>query len=389
MIDDSHEVIKQSGCEPVQIAVYYESTILIDKKLWDQLDNLSKAAVWMHELIYQTERESGRTNSISTRILVGQMFSTAGSRPRMDGVPTDAKLHLQCGLWDDRLPMGSAYAFASKTEGQPATELVFEELPNTTAIMRRSAVFPGMKLTDLISPVEGQSFDAFIEVDSLNEDREVRIEGTKERSLTLTFSSRKDGKLNVLKMECSGEGGSLPESTTEKTKSDVVPIGPPKTPKEVELKSRFDGVGNYEETATYNFRFMTHDVEITRNNWDVLFEARKDFDVDRFEVNTVTDDDSFIFDIKSAKGKCEAVDPCEIEKHLKFVKENLGQKDTRQGDNRAAPVAQGHCYLVASQDRDGSVKVLFEVKEHVKSVSAVIHKIRVLNSASASKCEGQ
>ncbi len=387
MIDDSHEVIKQSGCEAVQIAVYYESTILIDKKLWDQLDNLSKAAVWLHELVYHMERQNGRTNSISTRILIGQLFSTKGSRPRMEGIPEDQKKHVQCTLWDERLSIGSAFAYESADlENDPGTEMVFYELPNTTAVLRISAFFRRVKLTDLENPEEYQTFDGSLDVDSLNEDREVRIEADKDKRLSLTLSSRKTGKNTTIKLECSRRLGMPPIQPPEKVERITnIPVGPPATPSEVEMKSRYDGVGTYETTATYNFRFMTHDFQVTRNNWDILFEARKDMRDDYFDVNTVTDDDSFIFELKSGEGKCELADPCEIANNLRYAKENSGQKNTRQGEHRNANVARGRCYLVSSQDRDGSIIVTFEVKEHTKAISTIIHKIKVLPAAP--KCE--
>lgn len=387
MIDDSHEVIKQAGCEAVQLAVYYESMILIDKKLWDQLDNLSKAAVWIHELVYQIERQAGRTNSISTRILVGQLFSTKGSRARMSGIPEDPKKFVLCGLWEDRLPIGSAYAYDSGDDyGSRGIEIVFEEIPGTSSIMRKSVSFQNAQLNDLESPEEGNTFDGQLEVDSLNEDRTIRIEALGSQGFNFILASRKSGKTTTLNLQCSKRlGVPRPPPPSKVERKTSLPVGPPPVPHEVELKSRYDDVGTYEETATYSFRFMSHDVELTRNNWDLLFEARKDFGDDRFEVNTVTDDDSFIFDIKSAEGKCESADPCEIAKNLQFAKDNSGQKNARAGEGRTVPVAKGHCYLVASQDRDGSINALFEVKDHVKSTSAVIHKIKVLNAAP--KCE--
>lgn len=387
MINDSHEVIKQSGCEAVQIAVYYESTILIDKKLWDQLDNLSKAAVWMHELVYHMERQNGRTNSISTRILIGQLFSKQGSRPRMDGIPEDQKKHVRCTLYDEKQSIGSAYAY-EPPDGQndPGTQMVFEELPNSTAVLRISAFFRRIKLIDLENPEGAQTFVASLEVDSLNEDREVRISIDPEKLRTLTLSSRKTGKSSAFKFECSQRLGMPPVPPPEKVdRVTNIPVGPPAIPSEVEMKSRYDGVGTYETTATYNFRFMTHDFEVTRNNWDVLFEARKDLRDDYFNVNTVTDDDSFIFELKPGEGKCELADPCEIANHLRYAKENSGQKDNRQGEHRQANVAKGRCYLISSQDRDGSILVTFEVKEHTKAISTIIHKIKVLPAAP--KCE--
>lgn len=130
---------------------------------------------------------------------------------------------------------------------------------------------------------------------------------------------------------------------------------------DVMLMSRYGGVGSYETTATYSFRKMTHDVNLTRNNWDILLEAREDFKADYFETETVTDDRSRIYDLG------DNCDPFLI---------NLSKAPPASS---RANVVQGHCYLVIGQDSDGSVVATFKVKTHVKSLLTILSDVKVLS----------
>lgn len=77
--NDSDEAFVAQGCELVQIAVYYdEAVLIIDKKLWEQLDDFNKVALLIHEGIYSTMRRMGETNSISTRRLLSHLISDQG-----------------------------------------------------------------------------------------------------------------------------------------------------------------------------------------------------------------------------------------------------------------------------------------------------------------------
>lgn len=129
---------------------------------------------------------------------------------------------------------------------------------------------------------------------------------------------------------------------------------------DVLMTSRY-GYGTYETTATYSFRKMSHDVKLTRNNWDILFEAREDF-ADYFEVNTVTDDRSNIYDMGNI------CDPSLVD---------LG----KIGPSSRAEVVLGHCYLIDGRDSDGRVLATFRVTEHVKSVATRISEIKVLGKS--------
>jgi hypothetical protein len=387
MVNDSHEVILQEGCKAEQVALYYEASILVNKKLYDQFDNLSKAALWLHELVYYIERLGGRTDSISSRLLVGQMFSKEGARPKADGIPPSPSQHVVCGIYDkEDNSIGEAFAYEKEQDKDFGTEFVFMSLTGASAITRTSAFFTNLTFKQLAKPEDGRSDYANLETDLLNDDREARLVGDeKTGSWQLNLHSTKTGKTDKLRLACHVNDRQTKDSGQPVKPKKELPAGPPAIPSEVELKSRYDGVGDYETTATYSFRFMTHDMDITRNNWDLLFEARKDFKEDALEVNTVTDDDSFIWALESGKNGCEKVDPCEIEKKRLLAKEKTGTS-TRGREASSADVKNGQCYLVVSQDSDGSVTAMFEAKDHVKAISMKIHKIKVLDTPAQKTC---
>lgn len=133
----------------------------------------------------------------------------------------------------------------------------------------------------------------------------------------------------------------------------------------VTLISRYIPGGSYEATATYSFRAMTHDVEKTRNNWDLLLEAREDLKEDFFSVNTVTDDRSEIVDLTAnSSGDCR-----------------LARSIYNNGKNDDIPVIEGHTYMINGNDRDGSVRVTFKVMKHVKGILTVLSNIQVLSQS--------
>ncbi|KYG63881.1 hypothetical protein AZI86_13770 [Bdellovibrio bacteriovorus] len=78
--NDSNEAFVEAGCEVKQIAVYYdENILLVDKKLWNKLDNVNKAALVLHEAFYQQERKiKEKTTSVSTRRFVSHIMSDSG-----------------------------------------------------------------------------------------------------------------------------------------------------------------------------------------------------------------------------------------------------------------------------------------------------------------------
>lgn len=377
LVNDSHEIVTEEGCKPVQIAIYLEARISIVKKYWDKLSFLNRAALYMHELVYSLERQNGQKNSISTRILVGQMFSTKGARAKFDGVPKDSKKLVSCFLKDGDKDFGYFFAHETKENDYEGTEIVFNYLLSQTTLFRTSAFFYGLTLEKLYQPNISSGYSSVVQVDSLAQQSAIDLRLQKENS-RVVLSNQKREVIGNYELQCRRDNPDA-DPVTKIEPDEPKKIEPPSIPSSVELKSRYEGHGTYETTATYSFRKMTHDVEKTRNNWDILLEARSDMKEDLFRVNTVVDDQSFLFALKSGAKGCHDADPCEIREKLNPAGEP-GKYDN-------IPVVKGQCYLEVSEDRDGKIKVMFEVQEHEKSVSAVISNIQVLTDEVGNTCQ--
>lgn len=145
-------------------------------------------------------------------------------------------------------------------------------------------------------------------------------------------------------------------------------------PVEVTLISRYTG-GDY-QTASYSFRHMSQDINVTRNNMEVLFEAREDFE-DYFRVDTVVDDNSFIYDL--GKRNCNDISsPFPRTNSLGWLAYSDADP-SKLNPAKTAPVKVGHCYLTYNNDNKGRVVVLFRVKAHEKSKTAIIDQIDVVD----------
>jgi hypothetical protein len=149
---------------------------------------------------------------------------------------------------------------------------------------------------------------------------------------------------------------------------------------EVMLLSR--DIGGY-NGATYSFRFLTHDEGVTRNNWEIMFEAGYKYaseSQDKFIVDTVVDDNSFIYDI--GERSCANIYSSDSGDRIKRPLVWLGYSDAKPSAFAAlkeAPVLQGHCYLTYNNDEDGRVVTLFHVRSREKNRSVTIDEIEVLD----------
>ena len=172
----------------------------------------------------------------------------------------------------------------------------------------------------------------------------------------------------ILMMACGKASDGVAAQATASTKGNP----------EVELISRYNG-GDY-ITATYSFRYMTQgNLNVTRNNWEILFDPRSDFD-DYFEVDTVVDDVSFIYDLgqKSCKDIKSAYPDDRTKRPLVWLAYSDADPSRMTATDKAL-VKEGHCYLSYNNDEDGRVVTLFHVKKHNQHKSAVINEIEVLN----------
>lgn len=143
----------------------------------------------------------------------------------------------------------------------------------------------------------------------------------------------------------------------------------------VELIGRHTG-GDY-VTATYSFKHKTRDnVDLTKNNWEILFEARDDFK-DYFETEMVVDDMSFIVDLGKIQCSDLETNDNKYKNPYLWLKNVLGYNHAFSKSSRAI-VNEGHCYFVASTDSDNRVFGLFYVEKHIEDKSVVLGQVETL-----------
>jgi hypothetical protein len=154
LANDAYEPTLEKGCEPVQIGFYYdESVLLVDKALWNQLNLTNKMALIAHEALYFLARQNGTTNSMSTRKLVGMLFSPKGVRPLADGVPKENRKFLDCRLATNGFSNGRFFLYASKDENNSnGLEAVFMDLGGDGSLFRTSSFFNDLSFVHLESP---------------------------------------------------------------------------------------------------------------------------------------------------------------------------------------------------------------------------------------------
>jgi len=185
--------------------------------------------------------------------------------------------------------------------------------------------------------------------------------------------------LTALTLSCAVSviGCSKDSSSSNNTDANPLAVEAPKLPEPVELISRYTG-GDY-TTATYSFRHLTRDnVDLTRHNWEILFEAREDFE-DFFTVTMVVDDNSFIYDLGNKSCASLKSDYPEARKTRPLTW--LAYSEARPSGKTAqshAKVQLGHCYLTFNNDSEGRVIALFRVVAHEKSKRVKIDEIEVL-----------
>lgn len=78
--DDAFPPIRKKGCKFEQLANYTNSgEVLISSEIYDELDNINKAALVIHEAIYSIRRKAlGETTSQNTRRLVAHLMASNG-----------------------------------------------------------------------------------------------------------------------------------------------------------------------------------------------------------------------------------------------------------------------------------------------------------------------
>lgn len=153
LLNDSYEPTLEQNCEAVQIAHYYDESILIvDRELWDQLDVTNKIGLIAHEAFYFYVRQSGVTNSMTVRKLVGRMLSVEGIRPLSDGVPhDDENKAIYCSSYGKGADDLSFTMFESlNKEGTKGIELVVSSLGTEMSLFRTAAFFENVNFNGLL-----------------------------------------------------------------------------------------------------------------------------------------------------------------------------------------------------------------------------------------------
>lgn len=139
--DDAFPPIKKQGCKFEQLANYQDSgELLISQEIFDHLDNVNKAALFIHEAVYSYRRKAlGETTSQNSRKLVAQIMAKnpdANAIDRSVGEVTSIRNKRACGLEgsiNERIedcsyvqPM-SNYGLALVTRTQAGKEVYLDE----------------------------------------------------------------------------------------------------------------------------------------------------------------------------------------------------------------------------------------------------------------------
>lgn len=151
LTNDSFEPTLENGCQPVQVAMYYdESVLLVDKTLWTKMDWTNKMGLLAHEALYFLARQSGTKNSMSTRKLIGMLFSDKGVKPIADGVPADRKKFLYCRLSTAGFSKGHFFMYRSQLpSGEKGMQTVFFDLGNDGSLFRTSSFIEDLSFAQL------------------------------------------------------------------------------------------------------------------------------------------------------------------------------------------------------------------------------------------------
>lgn len=89
--DDAFPVIRKTGCKFEQLANYTDSgELLISQEIFDHLDNINRAALYLHEAIYSIRRKSvGDVTSKVTRKMVAHLMANNADLTVIDSVVGD------------------------------------------------------------------------------------------------------------------------------------------------------------------------------------------------------------------------------------------------------------------------------------------------------------
>lgn len=104
------------------------------------------------------------------------------------------------------------------------------------------------------------------------------------------------------------------------------------------------------------------------NDWDLVFGNDADRSLDLFDVNTVTDDQSFIVDLGeiALRDAPATVDPADFPAQRGTIAVDAGL------DHSGAVVVEGHVYWVRTPDTNSRLVTLVGVQKHEKNASVTL-----------------
>ncbi|MDP3499579.1 MAG: hypothetical protein Q8S33_04580 [Myxococcales bacterium] len=129
----------------------------------------------------------------------------------------------------------------------------------------------------------------------------------------------------------------------------------------------------WKASASFEHGGVTGSVTQTNNDWDLLFGNNTARDPDLFQVNTGSDDRSFIVDLGEVQLR-DAPATIDFSTVPPQTQVNLGPEvpsiDVRQRDH--VPVVEGHVYWVRTADDDSRLITLVGVQTHVRGQSVTL-----------------
>lgn len=181
---DANEVLVDPSCEAVQIAVYYNETVLlIDEEYWNALDLTNRTALVIHEFAYKFSRDKGATDSVNTRRFVSHLMSEAGIPAKLSGI-TDLANTIECAAHS--LTSGARATFLvhplTNQDSSTTTEIVFQSISGVPTEFRLAASWPIVKPADFLSPFQSNSFGGGAEIRSNPEGTSLSFRMSKDQS---------------------------------------------------------------------------------------------------------------------------------------------------------------------------------------------------------------
>lgn len=123
LIDDANGFIIPSGnCAIEQLANYQDESnqLYVVGDIWNKMADPSRAALLVHEALYQHLRAAGETTSARTRNAVGLGFSNYGFQFLMDGIPQNATV-----CWSDEKSPDFRFVAYPNKDGTVTLQFLF------------------------------------------------------------------------------------------------------------------------------------------------------------------------------------------------------------------------------------------------------------------------